>query len=543
MLTARYLRASVYGGVRQEMDGSEIEAFVSDKVTAVLDAYPEEWSRPPAGMDEATFTQGVKSQGPGTQGLLGWCEINSSNPTKAQDRYTIYIKIHPIQNLWLRNTQYVKDGHTIAFLSNAQTPEAANAQLGLIKELLKKNHFAVNGKRPKVPSPNTRSIPHEWLNVVTMGLVFSSPSYLLKLCSNHDRMQQIAISMRTGDADEAQRRATLLTDSFIKPMMAADEIITLERLNQFLDAQHFPQEPKSLKRYSPSSKISIAPHAQEKCWIATPAVNAQYDVQGHVSDYNSAISIVPTQQNRSFRSSINRNLNSADIDLARQRTHQMQMLVAATLHHYFTKYPTHYFVLSGEEILAKGKGRKFALPPLNGMRDSADGIYFEDIRKSVIAPALEQFGRYIRFDAVVAQDATNNEYPFALTFQPKRNVGQTDESLSETESHQFRAPQSLQFADEEKAKAFGRELNRLLTAKLYERTVDPQTQGEVKTFNPDGMMSVERPVMLFGAQTTDMVLRETIRNVLQQEQFKGSYLPPERTSPLGALIGGRSMTN
>jgi hypothetical protein len=88
-----------------------------------------------------------------------------------------------------------------------------------------------------------------------------------------------------------------------------------------------------------------------------------------------------------------------------------------------------------------------------------------------------------------------------------------------------------------------RALNTRLREELYPKitTADGSTK---EVFNRTGLSSTERPVQQFGERSLDLVLSETLRDVMKQEAFESITQSLSGISPLSLLLrNGRSVTD
>ncbi len=269
-----------------------------------------------------------------------------------------------------------------------------------------------------------------------------------------------------------------------------EEKLTLKTLGEHI-AERFPKDKVEKKAHRSDRRI-IEDGDTPVLQLYTPTLRQKARSDGdYYHGYHIHIAPPPAKNvNRLSGSDIVGNLNTSSPELALQRLRTLQNIAEFTLQRFFAENPGINIPTQDESRLYDGKTQPICCfrNKQPGENPKANEIFFEDLKATVIEPALKDFDRYIYWKTDIKKA---NDGKWQVTFQAKRNTG---EDMPPDTSH-FSGPFTVSSASEEDARAFAHAL-------------------ELAILELQSLQSRERAVDQFGEATKALVVRESLKKTL-----------------------------
>ncbi len=417
---------------------------------------------------------------------------------KNNSNIAVRFTLRPIADYLSAGTTYAGDGAHMNVSTQCLNMETAKALLQNAKPLLEEQGlFEYNLNKLGAAHKVDKIIPPAWviLDEIRILRESNSPSYYLFLVNRSNSRPVISLSLCTGDSGKAEKMLALAKAALSPGGELHGKDITLKSVGEYIFARIPPDEIKSrIPRRFDRRQIKVG--NKTTLQLYTPNLEHIERADGTLHhEYVLRVAPPPGPRvNACSDKTIKSDLNTADPAMAIQRLATLQNLAEIALTDYCRTHPD--MTIPTETKIKRVGGViqdtlcfRDAKP---GERTGENEIFFDNLKKEVIDPALKDFDRYIYWQTEVKR----KDDKWEIRCEARRNNGEPmapDTSI-------FSGPFTIAAPSEEAARAFAHTLELAILGQQQE------------------LYSRQREVQQFGEASTDLVIRESLLKALLEHK-------------------------
>jgi hypothetical protein len=495
-LAQQYFSQKNFINLKQDLTSENLRAIISARVGKIIHDHRAEFE--PYHID-ALISERLPEN---TRGVFNAHVISPSQQKKTVENITLRINLRPIADYFNHTASYILLPRHLDISLLTLDTDKAKYLLSTVKPVMENLGFFEYDLSQEKRGTTERTFPLSWIDKAEISIKRGSnqSSYYLELVLPRDRKPQLKVSLNTDSAERAAKMRKAVIEEFL-PQFEQNGLrygspLTLAIVQEFL-RERFPSIPRKPTPQKPSDIRQVCVNDICKLQIYTPVLSSILRPDGSLHTQFTLRFTLPPGPGVGSDSDTNicGSLNTSDKKIAGLRLHTLRDLSEVALQNYFEGHPDVTLALTTHTRVRNG-----SLKPLTIFRNAKPGetappgeIFFADLAEQVIKPALKDFDRYISWQTEI-KPAEGDKW--RVTFEAMRNDGEKippDTSL-------FSGPYIVEVANKETAQQFAHDLSLEIIQKQQP------------------FFSRERPVEKFGEASKNVVIRESLRGILQKYQ-------------------------